>query len=110
MASLVSSAPALQTKDLKQIAALPLGGRIKLDAWSDQLSIKKTQAVRLLSASEKMPFQVTPMFPYLTRWSQSASAGQAGTSSGKIQITPDAPSAEAKPAETPNPQPQPQPQ
>ena len=110
MASLVSTAPALESRDLKQIAALPLGGRIKLDAWNDQLSIKKSQPVRLMSAAEKMPFEVTPMFPYLTRWSQSASAGQAGTSSGKIQITPDAPSAEAKPAETPNPQPQPQPQ
>jgi hypothetical protein len=68
MSSLISSAPALKPRDLTQIAALPLGGRIKLDAWSDQLSIKKTQPVRLLSASEKMPFEVAPMFPYLTRW------------------------------------------
>ena len=97
MSSLVSSAPALQTKDLKQIAALPLGGRIKLDVWSDQLSIKKTQTVRLMSANEKMPFEVTPMFPYLTRWNQAAPAGQAGSSNG------------TSPVETPTPSPSPQP-
>jgi hypothetical protein len=106
MSSLVSGAPALQTKDVKQIAALPLGGRIKLDPWSDQLSIKKTPAVRLLSAREKMPFEVTPMFPYLTRWSQSPSAGQSGTSNGTAPVTTPAPSAEVKAAETPSPQPQ----
>jgi Peptidase family M48 len=114
MASLVSSAPALQSKDLQQIAALPLGGRIKLDPWSDQLSIKKTQPVRLMSASEKMPFEVTPMFPYLTRWNQSA-ASQAGAGTDAKQAAPAKPSAEVKAAETPTPpppqqQPQPQPQ
>ncbi len=106
MSSLVSSAPALQPKNLKQIAALPLGGRIKLDAWSDQLSIMKTQTVRLMSANEKMPFEVTPMFPYLTRWSQSESAGQSGTSDGAKPVTTPAPSAEVKATEPPSPPPQ----
>ncbi len=110
MASLVSSAPALETKDVKQIAALPLGGRIKLDPWSDQLSIKKTQPVRLLSASEKMPFEVTPMFPYLTRSSQPAAASQAGTGNDAKQTAPAKPSADMKAAETPTPPPQQQPQ
>ncbi len=106
MSSLVSGAPALQTKDVKQIAALPLGGRIKLDAWSDQLTIKKTQAVRLLSVREKMPFEVTPMFPYVTRWSQSASAGRPGSSNAAAPEATSAPSAEVKPADPPRPQPQ----
>jgi len=106
MSSLVSGAPPLRAKDVKQIAALPLGGRIKLDAWSDQLSIKKTQAVRLQSAKEKMPFEVTPMFLYVTRWSQSASAGRPGTSNGAGPEATPAPSAEVKPADPPRPQPQ----
>jgi hypothetical protein len=67
MSTLASSAPTLQVKDVKQVAALPLGGRIKLDPWSDQLTIQKTQSVHLMSAKEKMPFEVTPMFPHLTR-------------------------------------------
>ena len=106
MSSLVSSAPALQEKDVKQIAALPLGGRIKLDAWSDQLSIKKTQPVRLMSASEKMPFQITPMFPYLTRTGQPA-PGQTDTSSSAKAATPPQREAEVKAAETPSAQPPP---
>jgi Peptidase family M48 len=105
MSSLVSSAPALQPKDVKQIAALPLGGRIKLDAWSDQLSIKKTQPVRLQSAKEKMPFEVTPMFPYVTRGNQSFVSGQPGTSNGPKGATPAAPTPEVKAAETPSPPP-----
>ena len=95
MSSLVSSAPALQEKDVKQIAALPLGGRIKLDAWSDQLSIKKAQPVRLLSASEKMPFEITPMFPYLTRTGQPP-PGQTDTSSGAKAATPPQPEAQPR--------------
>jgi hypothetical protein len=113
MASLVSSAPALAPDDVKQIAALPLGGRIKLDPWSDQLSIKKTQPVRLMSASEKMPFEITPIFPYLTRSGQPPAVGQTGASNDAKQAAPVTPSAEVKAAETPTPpppQPQPQPQ
>ena len=83
MSSLASGAPPLETMDLKQIAALPLGGRVKLDAWSDQLSIRQPQTVRLNSPREKMPFEVTPKFPYLTRWIQSAPAGQTGNGNGR---------------------------
>ena len=104
MSGLASTAPALKPTDLNQIAALPLGGRIKLDPWSDQLSIKKTQPVRLMSASEKMPFEVTPIFPYLTRWNPAGASGSAGTSN---TAKPAAPSAEVKPAAPPNSQSQP---
>jgi Zn-dependent protease with chaperone function len=105
MSTLANSAPALQVEDVKQIAALPLGGRIKLNAWSDQLTIQKTHAVRLTSAKEKMPFQVTPMFPYLTREAQ---VGATTPSTGKSvpEVKPPAPSAEPKPTPPPNSQPQ----
>jgi len=67
MAALLSSAPPLETKRIDQIAALPLGGRVKLDPWSNRLEMMKTKPVVLLSPQEKMPFEVTPFFPYLTR-------------------------------------------
>jgi hypothetical protein len=105
LSSLVSSAPALEVKDVKQIAALPLGGRIKLNAWSDQLSIKKTPSVRLMSAREKMPFQITPIFPYLTRQGQTA-AGPQTQERSVPGAKPPAPSAEVKHANPPNSQPQ----
>jgi hypothetical protein len=66
MAALLNSAPALQKQRLDQIAALPIGSRIKLDPWSNQLSMMSAKPVALVSASEKMPFEVTPFFPFLT--------------------------------------------
>ncbi len=67
MSALLASAPALEPQRTDQIAALPLGGRIKLDPWSDQVEMAKTKPVALVSAREKMPFEITPFFPYLTR-------------------------------------------
>jgi predicted Zn-dependent protease len=82
MSTLASSAPTLQVRDVNQVAALPLGGRIKLNPRSDQLTIQKGRAVRLFSANEKMPFEVTPMFPYLTRQAQVAEAQPTGQPTG----------------------------
>lgn len=50
-----------------QIIALPLGGRVKLDPWDDKLEMMKSKAVGNISEREKMPFEVTPFMPYLTR-------------------------------------------
>jgi len=69
MSTLLAEAPALDAKKLDQIAALPLGGRIKVDPWSDQVELSKAKAVALTSAHEKMEFGITPFFPYLTRLS-----------------------------------------
>ncbi|MFY9527959.1 MAG: hypothetical protein WBC04_19570 [Candidatus Acidiferrales bacterium] len=67
---LETSAPQLQPANLDQIAALPLGARIKLNPYSDRVDLIKSKPVRLLSEREKMPFEVTPFMPYLTRYSQ----------------------------------------
>jgi len=67
MSDLLNKAPELDERKKDQIAALPLGGRIRLDPWSNQVELAKTKPVSLLSAREKMPFEVTPVFPYLTR-------------------------------------------
>lgn len=67
MENLISSAPALDANRLDQIAALPLGGRIKVDPWTDQVELSKAKPVALVSAREKMEFEITPVFPYLSR-------------------------------------------
>jgi hypothetical protein len=67
MSALLASAPLLDAQRIDQIAALPLGGRIKLDPWSDQVDLAKARPVTLTLAREKMPFEITPFFPYLTR-------------------------------------------
>ncbi len=71
---LKTSAASADPKDPKkamQITALPLGGRIKLDPWSDRLEMIKNKPVGTISEREKMPFEVTPFMPYLTRQSSS---------------------------------------
>jgi hypothetical protein len=69
MAAMLASAPPLDENKLDQIAALPLGGRIKVDPWSDRVELSKARPVALVSAHEKMEFEITPFFPYLTRLS-----------------------------------------
>ena len=66
MAALFSAAPALQKQRLDQVAALPIGSRVKLDPWSNQLTMMNAKPVALLSPREKMPFEVTPFFSFLT--------------------------------------------
>lgn len=77
MSTLLQSAPALQVANVNQVAALPLGSRIKLDPWDDHLELNKSKPVALQSAHDKMAFEVTPMIPHLARFreTQVANAG-----------------------------------
>jgi hypothetical protein len=68
MSQILDAAPELDPTSLDQTAALPLGGRVKLDPWSARIELMKNNRVALLSAREKMPFQVTPLMPYLARF------------------------------------------
>lgn len=77
---LMASAPQLQPTNVDQIAALPIGARIKLDPWDDDVSLLKAKPVPLYSAREKMPFEVTPFMPYLTWYQSSAANATAGVS------------------------------
>ena len=68
LVALMNSAPALEPEKLDQIAALPLGGRVKLSAWDDHVELIKMTPVAMITAREKMPLEVTPFFPRLTRY------------------------------------------
>jgi hypothetical protein len=68
MSPVLTGAPSLDTNKVDQIAALPLGGRVKVDPWTNHVELIKTKPVALTSASEKMPFEVTPFYPFLTRF------------------------------------------
>jgi hypothetical protein len=67
MAKVKEGAPILDPARVDQIAALPIGGRIKVDPWSAKIELLKNKPVPLNSAREKMVFEVTPFLPYLTR-------------------------------------------
>jgi hypothetical protein len=49
------------------LVALSLGGRIKMDPWSDKLEMLKSKPVGVVAEREKMPFEVTPFMLYLVR-------------------------------------------
>ncbi|MBV8208013.1 MAG: M48 family metalloprotease [Acidobacteria bacterium] len=65
---LESTAPQLKMRDVQQIPALPMGSRLYLDPWSDRVELVKSKPVPLLSPSEKLLFEVTPVFPYVSRY------------------------------------------
>ena len=69
--ALLQSGPQLQEKNVQQIAALPLGSRIKMNPWNDQVEMKPMRPVPLYSARDKMPLEVTPVFLNLSRISAS---------------------------------------
>ncbi len=48
-----------------EIHALPLGSRIQVDPWTNELTLLKVPGTEQRSKSESMPFAVTPFFPYL---------------------------------------------
>jgi Peptidase family M48 len=72
MSALLQTGPALDPTKLDQIAALPLGGRVKMNAWDDHVELIKGAPVAITSARDKMPFEVTPFFPRLARYTSTA--------------------------------------
>jgi len=87
-----SSMPVDQKQNPQMIAALPIGGRVKLDPWNDKLELIKSKPVGTVAEREKMPFEVTPFMPYLMRFgadagkpiaASAAAAPANGTTTGK---------------------------
>jgi hypothetical protein len=68
LSALSTQGPALDNTKLDQIAALPLGGRVKINPWDDKAEMVKTAPVAITSARDKMPFEVTPFYPRLARF------------------------------------------
>jgi hypothetical protein len=70
---LKSATPVDQKQNPQMIAALPIGGRVKVDPWNDKLDLIKSKPVGAVAEREKMPFEVTPFMPYLMRYGAEAS-------------------------------------
>src|SRR5215470_7162977 len=78
----------------QKIAALPIGGRVKIDPWNDHLELLKSKPVGAVAEREKMPFEVTPFMPYLMRYGAEASKPVAASATAP---------ADGKPGEAPDP-------
>jgi hypothetical protein len=79
LSALATQGPALDNNKLDQIAALPLGGRVKINPWDDRAEMVKTAPVAITSARDKMPFEVTPFFPRLARYGTGTAPATAPT-------------------------------
>ena len=96
---LKSSMPVDQKQNPQMITALPIGGRVKLDPWNDKLELTKSKPVGTIAEREKMPFEITPFMPYLTRFGSdavkpiaaSAAASQAAPKPGDAASAPGKP-------------------
>ena len=85
LTAIMNSAPQLDDNKLDQIAALPLGGRLKLDPWEDHVEMLKTAPVAIISTRDKNPFGVSPFFPRLMRYGTTASPPSAAANSQNSQ-------------------------
>jgi hypothetical protein len=83
----VQQAAAPATPDQNLIVALPLGGRIKLNPWDNQLAMLNSKPVGAVAEREKMPFEVTPFILFLTR-DDSASLQTPGAVSAQSKSDP----------------------
>jgi hypothetical protein len=77
MQQLETNSPELKPRDLAQLPALPLGSRVRMDPWSDQIELIKGKPVALLNPAEKLLFEVTPVYPYVTRYKGGMNAEKA---------------------------------
>jgi hypothetical protein len=87
LSALATQGPALDNAKLDQIAALPLGGRVKINPWDDKAEMVKTAPVAITSARDKMPFEVTPFFPRLARYGANAAPTAAPTTAAANSST-----------------------
>jgi hypothetical protein len=70
MSALVAKAPKLDMNTVRQIAALPLGSRVRVDSWNDSVELLNSKPVAVGSPSDKMPLELTPIFFRLRPYGQ----------------------------------------
>jgi len=99
--ALVSKADKLDSKDLKQQAAVPLSSYLRFDPWTDQVVTLHTAFEPILSPSDKMPFEVTPVYFKLAYYKPPADAGPPPAAAGTAAPAADAATAAAPAATAP---------
>jgi hypothetical protein len=117
MAAITSKGPKLDMKDLKQQAAMPLASFLRFDPWTDQVFVMHSAYEPLLTAADKMPFEVEPVYLKLSYYKPPVdpTAAPTGTpppadnTAAPAGAAPagTAPAGTTPPATPPNPTPQP---
>jgi hypothetical protein len=76
MQAMVGKGSKLADTDLKQQAAMPLGAFLRFDPWTDQVIQMHTAYEPLLSARDKLPFEITPVYLKLSYYESPADPTQ----------------------------------
>ena len=71
---MMSKGPKLDMKDLKQQAAMPLASFLRFDPWTDQVFVLHSAYEPLLTAADKMPFEVEPVYLKLSYYKAPAAS------------------------------------
>jgi hypothetical protein len=92
----------LDMKDLKQQAAMPLSSFMRFDPWTDQVIVMHSTYEPLLTAADKMPFEVEPVYLKLSYYKPPVDAAAAAPAAAANQAPAAAPAADntAAPAAT----------
>jgi hypothetical protein len=79
MQAMMAKGQKLDVKDLKQQAAMPLSSFLRFDPWTDQLFVMHSAFEPLLSAADKMPFEIEPVYLKLSYYKAPAEPAAAPT-------------------------------
>jgi hypothetical protein len=111
MQAITAKGPKLDMKDLKQQAAMPLASFVRFDPWTDQVFVMHSAFEPLLTAADKMPFEVEPVYLKLSYYkappeaAAAPAAAPAATTQPADNTAPPAAGTAAAPAPaTPTPQ------
>ena len=104
MASLSQEAPKINWDHLSQIAALPLGSRLKTDPWDDKVHMLNAKLYAPMNARDKMPLEVTPVYFRLQRYEDANATPPAAPATGTAPSQPAQQPAGSQPAAAPPPQ------
>ena len=77
MQAMVAQGEKLNMKDLTQQAAMPLSSFLRFDPWTDQVIVMHSAYEPLLTPSDKMPFEVEPVYLKLSYYKPPVDASAA---------------------------------
>ena len=101
MQAMVSKGEKLDMKDLKQQAAMPLSSFLRFDPWTDQVIVLHSSYEPLLTAADKMPFEVEPVYLKLGYYKAPEAPAAAPAAAANQNAAPPAADSTAAPAAAP---------
>ncbi|MEO6983030.1 MAG: hypothetical protein ABI072_07920, partial [Edaphobacter sp.] len=90
MQAMVAKGEKLDMKDLKQQAAMPLSSFMRFDPWTDQVIVLHSAYEPLLTAADKMPFEVEPVYLKLSYYKAPEAPAEAPAAAANQDAAPPA--------------------